>query len=221
VSERGSRTEDRAIPGWLAWSAGLASLAGAGLLVGATGGGRTGVTGAILLLVAALGFLAVALGQGLYGPEHEGRLDLSARIGAGLLGGTLGGLAYLVTAWLLQACGLPALLGSTWEVSAGPASLAVRTSLGALWGLVFGIVFPRVPGRGAVRRGLNFAVLPAVVTLAVIFPVLGHGTFGLDLGALTFVPVLLYHGAWGLSAGAVVRWARETSVGPVSRMLGA
>lgn len=221
MSGRGTRTEDRAIPGWLAWAAGLASLAGAGLLVGATGGGRTGVTGGILLLVAALGFLAVALGQRPYGPEHEGRLDLSARIGAGLLGGALGGLAYLVAAWLLQASGLPALLGSTWEVSAAPASLAATASLGALWGLVFGIAFPRVPGRGPVRRGLIFAALPAVVTLAAIFPVLGHGPAGAGLGALTFVPVLLCHGAWGLTVGAVVRWARETSVGPVSRMLGA
>lgn len=219
--DRGAGTGDRAIPGGLAWTAGLASLAGAGLLVAITGADRTGVSGGVLLLVAALGFLATALGQEPYGPEHEGRLDLSARIGAGLLGGALGGLAYLLTAWLLQAWGLPALLGSAWEVPGGPGSLAARTFLGAVWGLVFGIVFPRVPGRGAVRRGLNFALLPAVVTLVVILPTLGHGALGIELGVLTFVPILLYHAAWGLTAGAVLRWARETDVGPVSRMLGA
>lgn len=213
--------DDRAMSGALAWALGLASLAGAGLLVRFADAERTGITGGVLLLVAALGFLAVALGQGAYGPEHEGRLDLSARVGAGLLGGALGGLSYLVTAWLLQAVGLPALLGSSWEVSAGAGSLAARTFLGAAWGLVFGLVFPRVPGRGAVRRGVNFAVLPALLTLLVIFPALGHGTLGMELGVLTFVPVLLYHGAWGLTAGAVIRWARETDVGPVSRMLGA
>lgn len=221
MSELGTRTDDRAISGGLAWTAGLTSLVGAGLLLVGTAAERTAITGAILLMVAALGFLAAAVGQGPYGPEHEGRLDLSTRVGAGLLGGALGGLAYLVAAWLLQASGLPALIGSGWEVSATPASLAVPTSLGALWGLVFGLVFPRVPGRGAIRRGLNFAVLPAAVTLVVILPALGHGVLGSGLGLLTFVPVLVYHGAWGLTAGAVLRWARETEVGPVSRMLGA
>lgn len=219
--ERGTETDDRAMPGALAWTLGLVCLVGAGLLVGLVDAERSGITGGILLLVAALGFLAVAVGQGPYGPEHEGRLDLSARVGAGLLGGALGGLSYLVTAWLLQTVGVPGLLGSSWEVSAGASSLAARTFLGAGWGLVFGIVFPRIPGRGAVRRGVNFAVLPALFTLLVIFPALGHGTLGTELGALTFVPVLLYHAAWGLTAGAVIRWARETDVGPVSRMLGA
>lgn len=213
--------EDRAIPGAWAWTAGLASLAGAALLVTATRAERTAVTGAILLLVAALGFLATAVGQGRYGPEHEGRLDLSARIGAGLLGGVLGGLAYLVTAWLLGAWGLPALLGSGWEVPADPASLAAPSVLGGLWGLLFGVAFPRVPGRGTVRRGLNFSLLAAAVTLLVIYPALGRGPMGAELGPLTFVPVLLCHAAWGLTAGGVLRWARETGVGPVSRMLGA
>lgn len=220
MSVREDRSEGRAIPGALAWTVGLAALAGAGLLAGSSAE-RTGITGAVLLLVVALGFLAAAVGQGPYGPEHEGRLDLSARVGAGLLGGALGGGTFLVTAWLLQMCGLPALLGTGWEVSAGPASLAACTLFGAAWGLVFGIVFPRVPGRGAVRRGVNFALLPALTTLLVTFPLLGHGALGLELGVLTFVPVLLYHAAWGVTAGAVLRWARETDIGPISRMLGA
>lgn len=219
--ERGTGTDDRAMSGALAWALGLASLAGAGLLAVLVDAERTAITGGVLLLVAALGFLSVAVGQGLYGPEHEGRLDLSARVGAGLLGGALGGVSYLLTAWLLQAVGLPALLGSTWAVPAEAGSLAARISLGAVWGLLFGLVFPRIPGRGAVRRGVNFAVLPALLTLLVIFPALGHGTLGTELGVLTFVPVLLCHGAWGVAAGAVIRWARETDVGPVSRMLGA
>lgn len=210
----------RALPGKVAWTVGLAALAGAGLLVAVTGGSRNGVTGGVLLLVVAFGFLSVAVGQRPYGPEHEGRLDLSARVGAGILGGALGGVAYLVTAWLLQVCGLPALLGSGWEVSAGPASLGGRVAGGAAWGLIFGLVFPRVPGRGAFRRGLNFAVVPAAVTLLLLFPTLGHGVLGVELGLLTFVPVLLYHAAWGLTVGAVLRWARETDVGPVSRRLG-
>lgn len=221
MSERDATTEGRAIAGWLAWTAGVTSLAGAALLVAAPGAGRTAVTGAVLLLVAALAFLATALGQSPYGPEHEGRLDLSARIGVGLLGGTLGGLAYLVAGWLLLASGLPALLGSSWEVSAGPVSLAARASGGALWGLLLGIVFPRVPGRGAVRRALNFALLPAAVTLLAVYPLAGYGPLGAGLGLLTFVPVLLCHAAWGLTVGSVLRWARETEVGPVSRMLAA
>jgi len=70
--------------------AGLAAaLGGVGMLDMGT---RIGVEGGIMLLVASLGLLAVALGGRPFGPAVEGPLDLSARLGLGLLGGALAGL---------------------------------------------------------------------------------------------------------------------------------
>lgn len=203
----------------VAWTLGLACLAAAGYLL--RGLDRTGVSGGLLLLVAALGLLGTAVGQGAWGPEEEGRLDLSTRLAAGTLGGLLGGLAYLAVAWLGGLAGLPELVGSGWEVRAGPGAWTARAAAGAGWGVVYGLLLRRLPGRGPVRRGLVFSLAPALWTLVVAFPEMNYGWFGVELGALTFLPVLLYHLAWGLVTGRVMRWARETDLAPLSRMLGA
>ena len=67
----------------------VAAVAGAQVMETGT---RLGITGGILLLVAALGLAAVAVGGRPYGPAVEGPLDVSSRIGLGLLGGLLAGL---------------------------------------------------------------------------------------------------------------------------------
>lgn len=202
----------------LAWGLGLAALAGAGWTL--AGLDRTGVSVGVLLLVAALGLLATAVGQGRWGPEEEGRLDLSTRLAVGMVGGLLGGLAYLVVAWLGGRVGLPGLLGSGWEVRTGAGAWTSRAAAGALWGGLFGLTLRSVPGRGPVVRGLVFSLAPTLWTLLVGFPELEYGWFGVRLGALTFVPVVLYHLGWGLVAGGCLRWARETELAPLSRPLG-
>lgn len=203
----------------LAWGLGLVALAGAVLAL--RGLDRTGMSAGILLLVAALGLLATAVGQGRWGPEEEGRLDLSARLAVGTLGGLLGGLAYLVAAWLGELCGIPGLLGSGWEVRLGAGAWASRAAFGAGWGLLFGLTLRRIPGRGPVGRGLLFSLAPALWVLLVTFPGLEFGWFGAGLGVLTFVPVVLYHLAWGAVVGSCLRWARDTELAPLSRRLGA
>lgn len=208
-----------ALPPAVAWLLGLAALAAAGWAL--RGLDRTGVSVGILLLVAALGLLATAVGQGSWGPREEGRLDLSTRLAVGTLGGLLGGLAYLAVAWLGGLAGLPELLGSGWNVRTGAGAWASRAAAGAGWGLLFGLLLRRIPGRGPVRRGLLFSLAPALWTLTVTFPGMEFGWFGAELGVLTFVPVVLYHLAWGLVVGRTVRWGRETDLAPLSRPLGA
>lgn len=203
----------------VAWVLGILALGG-GVYV-FQGLDRTGVSGGLLLLVAALGLLATAVGQGRWGPDEEGRLDLSTRLAVGTLGGLLGGLAYLAVAWLCGLAGLPDLVGSGWEVRAGAGAWGARATAGAAWGLLFGALLRQLPGRGPVRRGLLFSVVPALWTLVVTFPAMELGWFGVRLGLLTFVPVVLYHLVWGLVTGRAMRWARETDLAPLSRRLGA
>lgn len=202
----------------VAWVVGLGALAGAARLLQRMD--RAGVTGGVLLAVVALAALAVALGGGRYGPEAEGRLDLSARLALGLLGGVLGGLAYGAAAWAFQALGLPALLGVSLAGQAGVFAVVSRLLHGAAWGLLFGLALPLLPGRGPAGRGALFSLVPALYVLLKVYPVdLQAGLFGVEAGALTFVFVLLYHLLWGLVAGGVMRWAERTEVGPVSRPL--
>lgn len=204
---------------WLIGGAGVASLAGGLALVGTLR--PVGVSGGVLLLVAALGLIATAVGRGEYGPEVEGRLDLSARIAAGLLGGALGGVAHLLLAWSTGLVDLPALMGVDLAVWLVPGELAGRMMSGALWGLAFGVLYPWIPGEGSIQRGLIFSAAPALWVLMVVFPDMKYGLFGAELGALTFVVVAIHHLAWGAVVGAVLLWAERTDLAPVSRPLGA
>jgi hypothetical protein len=221
VSEAKDRDEP-ALAGPVAWLLGFGALAASGWAWAGSGLEATGVSAGVLLLVVALALLATALGQGAYGPETEGRLDLSARLGVGLLGGVLGGVAHLLVAWSAGALGLPDLLGVDLLVRLTPGELARQAASGAFWGLVFGAAYRRVPGRGGVARGLAFSLVPSLWVLAVVYPQdFKYGFFGVELGVLTFVVVILYYLVWGAVAGGLIRWAERTDVGPVSRPLGA
>lgn len=204
---------------WIAGAAGAAALVAGLQLIGTLR--RGGVTAGVLLLVVALGLTALAVGGGSYGPEREGRLDLSTRIAAGVLGGALGGVAHLVVAWSIDLAGLPGLLGVELTVWLTPGELASETRSGAVWGLLFGAAYRFLPGRGPVARGLFFSAAPALWTLLVVFPDLKFGLFGVELGVLTFVVVAIHHLVWGGVAGAVLRWAERTDLAPLSRPLGA
>jgi len=219
VSGDGEARVDGGIPPGVAWALALASLAGGAWWARQLD--TTGVTGGILLLVAALGFLAVALGQGPYGPDTEGRLDLSARLAAGLLGGALGGMAHLVVAAVVDAVGIPDLVGVEMVTRLTGAGLGTHAASGAGWGVLLGVLYPRLPGAGPVARSLLFSLVPALWVLLMTFPGMKYGVFGVELGALTFLFVILYHLVWGAVAGSVLRWARDTEYGPLSRPLGA
>ena len=217
----GSRTGAGTSTGWDA-AARIAALLlayGGAVMLGRLD--RTGVSVGVLLLVAALALLGVGVGRPGDGPGSVDRLDLSTRLAVGLLGGGLGGMAYLAAALAGDVIGLPDLVASGWVVSADPARWGAEAARGAVWGVLFGLALPWLPGGNPVRQGAIFALLPALWVGLVTFPGLEFGTFGVRLGTLTMVPVLLYHLMWGLVTGGALRWARETEHGPLSRSLGA
>lgn len=223
-----------------AWIVTLAGAAGSYLLVGA--GGRVSTTGGILLGVVALAALAVGVqatgepwpsepGYGeaaRTGPRDETARDAAARryfpladrLALGGLGGALGGVAVTVAAWLSDASGVADLLGVRAAATVDATSLALRAWYGTLWGLVLGVLYPRLPGRSALSRGTLFGLAPAAYALLVLYPlVLGLGWLATELGPLAFVPVILYHLLWGATAGALFRWGEVTELGVLSRPL--
>lgn len=217
----GSRAEAVEQTRWNAWSGIAGVLLAYGGVVMLARLDRTGVSAGVLLLVAALALLGVGIGRAEDDSGARGRLDSSTRLAVGLLGGALGGLAHLAAALAGDLIGLPDVFASGWVVSADPARWGAEAARGAVWGVVLGLVLPWLPGRNPVRQGVFFALLPALWVGLVTFPGLEYGAFGVRLGALTMVPVLLYHLVWGLVSGAALRWARETEHAPLSRPLGA
>ena len=75
---------------------------------------------------------------------------------------------------------------------------------GLLWALLYTLVEPRLPG-AAWKRGVLFAMVPALVSLVVVLPLLGGGLFGLALGAgpLPIVGNILLHVVYGAILGLV------------------
>lgn len=214
-----ARREEAPVAGQVAGIAafGLALAAGALIRTGETGA----VAGGVLLGIAALALGAVALGGRPYGPEAEGRLDLSTRLGLGLLGGLLGAVAALAGQWALSALGVPARLGVDLPALDGTAAGA-RLLYGSGLGLVLGVSLPWVPGPGIVARGAAFSLAVSAYVLFVAYPARADfGLLGLERGPLTFVFVLLLNAVWGMVAAWTVGWGARSEGGAVSAPLGA
>jgi hypothetical protein len=183
-------------------------------------GSPLGLQGGILLIVLALGLLAVAIAGHPHGPEVEGALDLSSRLGLGLLGGILGGLAHGVATEALGSVELTVLLGVGVDVDLSAAEYLVRAIHGAAWGIGLGLLYPWVPGDGFAAKGAMFSLLPSLYTLLVVYPVfLGLGLLGVRQGFATFPLVLLGNALAGAIAAWVIAWGGETDLAPVSAPL--
>lgn len=185
-------------------------------------GPRTSIEVGVLLMIVALAAFGVLLGSGPYGPAAEGALDLSARLGLGLLGGFLGALAAVAGRWVLVAAGLPELLGVSLFTSWTAPALLAHLGSGVVWGMVLGIVFPYVPGATAAGQGALFSLVPSLYLLLKVFPIdRDLGVFGLELGGLTFLFVIVLNVLWGAVAGGVVGWGETSEEVPVARPIDA
>lgn len=191
-----------------------AGLGGVALLDAGT---RIGIEVGILLLAASLGLLAVAIAGRPFGPAAEGPLDLSARLGLGLLGGILAGLVHGVFTEVAGSIGLTALLGVGVDVDLSAGQYLMRALYGSVWGVAMGALYPVIPGEGFAGKGVTFSLLPSLYTLFVVYPVfLGLGLLGVRQGFLTFSVVLAGNAIAGLVAAWVISWGAETDLAPVS-----
>ena len=193
---------------------------GAGGFLLATGRGP--IPASIVLLVVGIAASAVLLGAAEYGPSVEGRLDLSARLGTGLLGGLLGGLAVVTARWILSGLGVDAALGVSLPEVATGTGLAAQLGAASVWGMVLGVLYPHVPGVSPGSRGARFSLLVSLYMLLKVYPLdFEAGWFAADFGALAFVFVFLLNMLWGSVAGATIGWAEEDEEAPVSRPIDA
>lgn len=121
--------------------------------------------------------------------------------------GCVGGLANSIAVWLFGSLGITAALGVSIAPALTPAWLYPRIVWGGIWGFLF--LLP-VLKSAPFRRGLVWSLGPTAVQLLVVFPMAAHkGYFGLALGALTPVFVLIFNAVWGLAAVVVLeRFAR-------------
>lgn len=176
---------------------------------------------AILLLIVALAAAGVLLGAGGHS-SSEGVLDLSARLGLGLLGGLLGGIVSLAMREAVVGLGVSSALGVALPAGFEAMQLLGHLGSGAVWGMVLGILYPHFPGTSPASRGVLFSLIPSLYLLLKVYPVdRDIGLLGIDRGTLTFAFVLGLNILWGAVAAMTIGWGEVAEEAPVARPIDA
>ncbi|MFC5430828.1 DUF6789 family protein [Paraburkholderia denitrificans] len=69
------------------------------------------------------------------------------------------------------------------------------------WGILFALLFDKLPGRRASVKGMSFSVLAWLTMMVGPMPMAGAGLFGLALGMMAPVMALVMHLIWGAVLG--------------------
>lgn len=193
------------------------ALAGARLLIE---GGRSAITGGILLLIGALAAEAVAFGGTTWGPEVEGSLDLSSRLGLGVLGGILAGLLHALLTLFAGWTDFAVWLGSGIDVRLSAADWGVRLLHGVAWGFLLGLTWRLIPGADFAGKGLVFSLVVSAYVLLIRYPfVEGAGFLGINIGIFTSALVLIGNALVAVVAAGVIAWGARSPDRPVSQPL--
>jgi len=114
--------------------------------------------------------------------------------------GALAGFVTTILIWIASQSGAFLILGVPLVFDLTPGWIYQRVVWGGLWGFVFLVpVFVSWPGW---RRGLILGMGPAAATLLVFNPIKdGIGLFGLGLGAMMPIIVIVFSLLWGVIAG--------------------
>lgn len=122
-----------------------------------------------------------------------------ARISACLSGGAFGALVNSLAVWGAGEIGLTAVAGVKIAPELTAPWLYQRLVWGALWGLLFLIPIrvSRKRGISILAQGLLFSLGPTLAQLLYFFPKAGQGQWGLQLGLLVPLFVVVFNAIWG------------------------
>jgi len=70
-----------------------------------------------------------------------------------------------------------------------------------LWGILFALLYGRLPGKGALSKGVSFGILAWLLMMLMPMPMASAGLFGLKLGMVAPVMTLMLHLIWGAVLG--------------------
>jgi len=126
--------------------------------------------------------------------------------------GLIGALANSIAAWLFGVWGVTSLAGVHLAPSLTLPWLYPRLVWGGIWGLIYFFSVGGIKSRKHwVRKALWISLLPSAVQLLYVFPYsTPYGPFGMALGNLVPLFVLIYNFIWGLFTGIFTRilWGR-------------
>jgi hypothetical protein len=121
--------------------------------------------------------------------------------------GAFGGLVKALVAWSFGAAGLNALMGSKMAMPLTPMWIYAHVVWGGIWAFLFFL-----PLRGSYYvRGALYSLAQTLIQLVLIFPKMGKGMLGLELGYMTPVLVTGFGVIWGLATAFWLRFSRQGS----------
>lgn len=81
-----------------------------------------------------------------------------------------------------------------------------------VWGILFCLLVPRLPGKNNVRMGISLGVLAWGLMMIVVMPMAGAGLFGLALSPMAPVATLVLHVIYGAVLGFVYGFGAEKTM---------
>jgi hypothetical protein len=127
--------------------------------------------------------------------------NIYSKLSLAFAGGVVGGVVQSLIIVALSEFAFFQLIGTDFKVLLNLPYLYQRATWGGLWGLLF--VIPILTGWHHRQRGLVFAAGPAAASFLYFLPILDHkGWFGLGVGLVWPVVVIVFALIWGFVAGA-------------------
>ena len=123
--------------------------------------------------------------------------QLTKRLSGAFTGGAIGALVDSANIWILGHTGITAMLGISLKPRFTTQWLYPRMVWGGIWALL--LILPVLKER-TIGRGMLFSLAPSAMMLFVVFPDMGKGMYGLRLGTLTPLLVLLLNFIYGIVA---------------------
>ena len=120
--------------------------------------------------------------------------------------GAVGGLVKAIVAWSFGASGLNAFLGFKMAMPLTPLWIYQHMVWGGLWAFLFFLPLKW----SYYTRGALYSLGQTLVQLVVIFPNMGRGLLGLELGYMAPVLVTFFGVIWGLAAAFWLKYSRES-----------
>jgi hypothetical protein len=119
-----------------------------------------------------------------------------------LIAGVLGGLTNSIGIWLTGKIGLNQMLGFQFQPELTIPWMMPRLVSSGLWGLLYLLPFWR---EKLFQKGFVLSFGPLVMMLFMVFPKMGAGIFGLELGYSAPVFAFAFTQLWGFTAALFLR----------------
>lgn len=81
-----------------------------------------------------------------------------------------------------------------------------------VWGILYSLLVPRLPGTNYVVSGIVFGILAWVMMMVVVMPMAGAGLFGRNFGPMAPVATLMLHVIYGAVLGLVYGFSADKTV---------